>query len=75
VPQFDTWTVGGSIRFALWRNAGLSLAYSFFDYVFADNGVPPPFGTEPEMRNQSVRVTFDWMVPLLTTARRANASR
>lgn len=75
VPKFDTWTAGGSMRVALSRSAGLSVSYTFFDYVFDDNGVPPPFGTQPEMRNQSVRATFDWMLPLYTVARRANVTR
>ena len=75
VPQFDSWTVGASLRVATSRNTGLSFSYAFFDYVFDDNGAPLPFGTQPQMRNQSARVTFDLMVPLITVARRANASR
>jgi len=75
VPQFDAWTAGASMRVAVGRGAGLSFSYVFFDYVFNDNGAPLPIGTQPEMRNQSVRVTFDWMMPLVTVARRANASR
>jgi hypothetical protein len=75
VPQFDAWTAGGSMRVAVARGAGLSFQYTFFDYVFDDNGAPLPIGTQPEMRNQSVRVSFDWMMPLITVARRANASR
>ena len=75
VPRFDSWTVGASMRFAVSRNAGLSFSYTFFDYIFIENGAPPPFGTQPEMRNQSARVTFDWMLPLVTVTRRANASR
>lgn len=75
VPQFDSWTVGASLRVAVSRNAGLSFAYSFFDYLFDENGAPLPIGTQPEMRNQSARVTFDLMMPLVTVARRANAAR
>jgi len=75
VPEFDSWTAGASMRYAVSRNAGLSVNYSIFRYVFDDNGAPQPIGTEPEMRNQGVRVAFDWMMPLVTVARRANASR
>jgi hypothetical protein len=74
-PEFDSWFAGGSMRFALARNAGLSFNYSLFRYVFDENEGRLPFGVEGEMRNQSVRVTFDWMMPLVTVARRANASR
>ena len=66
VPQFASWTVGASLRLAVSRNARLSFVYSIFDYVFNDNGVPPPFGTQPDMRNQSARVTFDLTMPLVT---------
>jgi len=75
VPEFDSWTAGASMRYAIARSAGLSVTYSIFHYVFDENGAPQPIGTEPEMRNQSVRVTFDWSTPLMTVARRANASR
>jgi hypothetical protein len=75
VPEYDSWTAGASMRFAVARGAGLSFSYSIFDYVFDDNGAPPPIGAQSAMRNQSVRVTFDWMLPLVTVTRRANASR
>jgi len=75
VPQYAAWTGGGSMRMAVSRSAGLSVSYAIFNYVFDENGAPAPIGTQPEMRNQSVRVTFDWMMPLVTVTRRANASR
>jgi hypothetical protein len=75
VPEFDSWTAGASMRTAVSRNTGLSFSYSIFSYVFQENGAPLPFGTQPEMWNQSARVTFDWMLPLITIARRADASR
>ena len=74
-PDFDSWFVGGFMRFAVARNAGLAFNYSLFRYVFDENAGQLPFGVQGEMRNQSVRVTFDWMMPLVTVARRANASR
>lgn len=75
VPEFDSWTAGASMRAAVSRDAGLSFSYSIFRYVYEDNGAPLPFGTQPEMWNQSARVTFDWMLPLINIARRADASR
>lgn len=75
VPEYDSWTAGASMRTAVARGAGVSLSYTYFNYVFQENGAPLPIGTQPEMRNQSVRATFDWMLPLVTVQRRANASR
>jgi hypothetical protein len=75
VPQFDSWTAGATMRIAVSRSAGLSFSYSVFDYLFDDNGAPLPIGVQQDMRNQSARVTFDWMLPLVTVQRRANASR
>lgn len=75
VPQFDSLTAGASMRMAVSRNAGLSFSYSYFDYLFVERGAPLPIGVQQDMQNQSARVTFDWMMPLFTVARRANASR
>jgi hypothetical protein len=75
VPEFDSWTAGGSMRVAVTRTTGLSFVYSVYNYEFQDNGAPLPFGTQPEMWNQSMRVSFDWMLPLVNVARRADASR
>ena len=63
------------MRVAVSRNSGLSFSYSTFRYVFDENGAPLPFGVQPETWSQSARVTFDWMLPLINIARRADASR
>jgi hypothetical protein len=39
VPEFNSWTVGASMRFAVSRSAGLSFSYAIFNYVFDENGV------------------------------------
>jgi hypothetical protein len=74
-PEFSSLTAGGMMRWAMSSNMGLTFSYSVFNYMFDEATAPPPFQLEPEMRRQTALVTFDFTMPLVTVARRANASR
>jgi hypothetical protein len=72
--SFDAAIAGAHLRVALGRRAGLTLSYTMVNYRF-DAAKPIPSGYSPEMRTQTARITFDWFQPLVTIARRADASR
>ena len=74
-PEFWSLTAGGMMRWAMSSSTGLTFSYSVFNYVFDEASGPLPFLMEPEMRRQTALVTFDFTMPLVTVARRANASR
>ena len=63
-----------SLRTAISRELAVGVTYSYYHY-FVDNGVPLPPGMLSRIEQQSVRVSLDVWAPLMSRARRTNASR
>ncbi len=72
--SYSVATASASVRTALTRTMGISVLYAFRHYQF-DNPGALPIGLRPNADRHTVRASLDLWVPLITRARRANASR
>lgn len=68
----ETGSVGLSV--ALSKLMKLGMQYGYYHYLFDENAVLP-IGLDREMNRQSVRITLDLTAPIMSRARRPNASR
>jgi hypothetical protein len=71
---FTNYFSSAGLTYALMRNLGLSLDYSFYRYSY-EVGVDLPEGIPAHSDRQSIRAGINFWAPLFSRARRANASR
>jgi hypothetical protein len=73
-PGFDTVNSQATLSVALARFVNLGVTYSYYHHSFDEGTVLPSFA-RPQMDRQSIRASVSLWAPLVTVARRTNASR
>lgn len=71
---FATYVAASGITFGLSRYVGLGVDYSYYRYAF-DGGALLPAGLPSELGRHSVQSSLNLWAPLVSRARRADASR
>jgi hypothetical protein len=72
---YDSTNATASVQVALNRILAIGADYSYYRYGFADNVLVVPPGFVRQTDRQAIRVSLNVWAPLVTKARRANASR